>query len=108
MCCRSVQGVANAAFLRLFYLLRVAPCCAVLRSRWYQSGINFTLTSASFCRSSLVLVSPHWAGCRPELSRKFGLPIREHFLLPGTILSAVANSGQAPPNARVKLVANSL
>jgi hypothetical protein len=28
---------------RLLALLRVAACCTVLRSRWYQSGINVTL-----------------------------------------------------------------
>jgi hypothetical protein len=108
---QALQWYARACKSRIsrrLYLLRDAECCIVLRSRWYQSGINITLTSASFCGSSLVLVSPHRAGCRRELSRKFGLPIREHFLLPGTIVSTRAYSGQAPPNARSKSLANPL
>jgi hypothetical protein len=44
MCCRGVQGAANAAYLGDFLcsgLLRVA----VLRSRWYQNGVNIALGS---------------------------------------------------------------
>jgi integrase len=38
-----LQGVARACNSRIpkpFSLLRLAECCTVLRSRWYQSGIN--------------------------------------------------------------------
>ena len=38
MRCRSLHGLANAAYLEGFPFLAV--CCTVLRSRWYQSGIN--------------------------------------------------------------------
>jgi len=40
-----LQGVAEACKSRIskpFSLLRFAACCTVLRSQWYQSGINFT------------------------------------------------------------------
>jgi hypothetical protein len=38
-----LQGFAescNSRISRRFPLLRVAACCTVLRSRWYQSGIK--------------------------------------------------------------------
>jgi hypothetical protein len=38
-----LQGVARACKTRIprrLSLLRVAECCTVLRSRWYQSGIK--------------------------------------------------------------------
>ena len=34
---------------RRFPLLRVAECCTVLRSRWYQSGINRGIAAPRFC-----------------------------------------------------------
>jgi hypothetical protein len=40
---QALQGVAqpcNSPISRRFSLLWVAACCTVLRSRWYQSGIN--------------------------------------------------------------------
>src|SRR5215212_4384677 len=40
---QALQGVAEACKSRIsrrFPLLRVAACCTVLRSRWYQSGIR--------------------------------------------------------------------
>src|ERR687898_511000 len=45
----ALQGVAGGCKSRLskrLSLLRLAACCTVLRSRWYQSGINFVLRSA--------------------------------------------------------------
>src|SRR5215208_2688948 len=44
-----LQGVARDCKCRIFRrlsLLRVAACCTVLRSRWYQSGIR---RSDSYC-----------------------------------------------------------
>ena len=41
----SLQGFAGACkspIFRRLSLLWVAACCTVLRSRWYQSGINIT------------------------------------------------------------------
>jgi hypothetical protein len=38
-----LQGVAQECKSRIykpFSILRFAACCTVLRSRWYQSGIN--------------------------------------------------------------------
>jgi hypothetical protein len=35
-----LAGVCNSRISRAFSLLRLAPCCTVLRSRWYQSGIR--------------------------------------------------------------------
>ncbi len=45
---QALQGVARACKCRIFRrlsLLWVAECCTVLRSRWYQSGINVILVS---------------------------------------------------------------
>ncbi len=45
-----LQGVARACKCRMFRgvsLPCLAMCCTVLRSRWYQSGINVTLLSNS-------------------------------------------------------------
>jgi hypothetical protein len=79
-------GCAQACKSRIFRrlsLLRIAQCCTVLRSRWYQSGINrgvvpsaFTIlltrartrstssTSPGTPRSSLPSTAT-LAGCRP-------------------------------------------
>jgi hypothetical protein len=46
---QALQRFARACKFRIskrFYRLRFAGCCTVLRSRWYQSGINSTLISA--------------------------------------------------------------
>jgi len=43
-----LQGVAEACKSRISKpvpFLRFALCCTVLRSRWYQSGINIALVS---------------------------------------------------------------
>jgi hypothetical protein len=43
---QALHGCAEACKHRIskrLSLLRVAACCTVLRSRWYQSGINVTL-----------------------------------------------------------------
>src|SRR5918992_1393383 len=52
-----LQGFAVACKSRIprqFPLLRFAECCTVLRSRWYQSGINTTLIFASRSQGSYV------------------------------------------------------
>src|SRR5215210_6151996 len=44
----ALQGFAEACKCRIYKplsFLRIAACCTVLRSRWYQSGINSTLAS---------------------------------------------------------------
>jgi hypothetical protein len=54
-----LQGCAGACNTRIDKrrsLLLLAVSCTVLRSRWYQSGINITLVSTSHCRPPLVLV----------------------------------------------------
>jgi hypothetical protein len=46
---QALQGCAGGCKSRIsrrLSLLRVAACCTVLRSRWYQSGINFPLLPA--------------------------------------------------------------
>jgi hypothetical protein len=48
---QALQGFAQACkspIARGVSFLRVAECCTVLRSRWYQIGIKVALTSASF------------------------------------------------------------
>jgi hypothetical protein len=43
VCGHVLQGIAQGCKSRIsrrFPLLRVAECCTVLRSRWYQSGIR--------------------------------------------------------------------
>src|ERR687890_1566546 len=45
---QALQGVAGDCKCRIskgLSLLGVALCCTVLRSRWCQSGVNFTLVS---------------------------------------------------------------
>ena len=47
---QALQGFARGCKSRIsrrLSLLGVAACCTVLRSRWYQSGINPTLVSAA-------------------------------------------------------------
>ncbi len=59
---QALQGFAQECKSRIsrrLSLLRVAQCCTVLRSRWYQSGINITLVSTrltSFARTLEPLV----------------------------------------------------
>ena len=46
---QALQGFAQECKSRIsrrLSLLRVAACCTVLRSRWYQSGINITFVFA--------------------------------------------------------------
>jgi hypothetical protein len=46
---QALQGFARDCKYRMdmrFPLLRLATCCTVLRSRWYQSDINIALLSA--------------------------------------------------------------
>src|SRR5215211_3053028 len=40
-------GGCESRISRRFPLLRVAECCTVLRSRWYQSGVNIVLSAAA-------------------------------------------------------------
>jgi hypothetical protein len=45
--CDVLLGVAQGCNCRIskrFALLWLAQCCIVLRSRWYQNGININLT----------------------------------------------------------------
>jgi hypothetical protein len=45
---QGLQGLAGGCKFRIskrLSLLRVAACCTLLRSRWYQSGINTVLLS---------------------------------------------------------------
>jgi hypothetical protein len=47
---QALQGCAEACKCRIFRgvsFLRLAECCTVLRSRWYQSGINLTVVATS-------------------------------------------------------------
>src|SRR5215211_3325767 len=62
---QALQGLAQDCKSRIskrLSLLRVAACCTVLRSRWYQSGINI----------ALMLVSHH----RPPAARQI-LPMKD-------------------------------
>jgi hypothetical protein len=48
---QALQEFARSCKCRLFRgvsLLRVAVCCTVLRSRWYQSGINRGIASSQY------------------------------------------------------------
>jgi hypothetical protein len=69
-------------------LLRVAACCTVLRSRWYQSGIKFAPTSASFCDLLTSSCESTLGKLQAETFSEVRPPIREHFLLLETTLSA--------------------
>jgi hypothetical protein len=47
----ALQGVAQVCKSRIskpISFLRLAGCCTVLRSRWYQSGINIALAAALY------------------------------------------------------------
>src|SRR5829696_4721697 len=55
---QALQGFAQVCKSRIsrrLSLLRVAPCCTVLRSRWYQNGIkrsdSFSLTAGPMTRT---------------------------------------------------------
>jgi hypothetical protein len=55
---QALQGFARACNSRIskpFSFLRLAGCCTVLRSRWYQSGIN----SDNSCFAILPIRSTH-------------------------------------------------
>ena len=71
MCCRGVQRVANAAYLKVFFAL-ACRVCTVLRSRWYQSGINTVLVGTAdqeFSRVSSTTSVACLKGLRNRLSR---------------------------------------
>jgi len=58
MITQALQGFARGCKPRIpkrLSLLRVAACCTVLRSRWYQSGIN----SGNSCFAILPIRSTH-------------------------------------------------
>jgi hypothetical protein len=42
---QGLAGVCKPRISKGFSFLCLAVCCTVLRSRWYQSGINITLVS---------------------------------------------------------------
>jgi hypothetical protein len=49
---QALQGVAQACKSRIsrrFPFLPLAACCTVLRSRWYQSGINRGIAASRSC-----------------------------------------------------------
>jgi hypothetical protein len=55
-------GVCNCRIFRGVSLLRFAACCTVLRSRWYQNGINRGIApsqSCSLAHPSEVHSAPH-------------------------------------------------
>src|SRR5215217_8512228 len=62
---QALQGCAGGCKHRIFRGVsfpRLAACCTVLRSRWYQSGINIALVS-TYPRRSPDLSSQ---SCRPS------------------------------------------
>jgi hypothetical protein len=71
-----LQGAAwdcKSSISRRLSLLRLAPCCTVLRSRWYQSGIKRPTTSvlvtsgvrswSSFLSLYSPPAAPRWGKC---------------------------------------------
>jgi hypothetical protein len=49
----ALQGITEGCkpcIDKLVSFLCIAPCCTVLRSRWYQDGINITFVFAQQCR----------------------------------------------------------
>src|SRR5215203_3319420 len=58
----ALQGFARACkslISKGFSLLRLAQCCTVLRSRWYQSGIKRSaVIRGQWCRKSVNAASP--------------------------------------------------
>jgi hypothetical protein len=51
---QALQGFAQECKSRIskrLSLLRVAECCTVLHSRWYQSGINRSIASSQYSQS---------------------------------------------------------
>src|SRR5215208_2748596 len=60
---QALRGCAEACKSRIsrrLSVLRIAECCTVLRSRWYQSGINITLYP-SYTVLHLKFLYPHRA-----------------------------------------------
>jgi hypothetical protein len=73
----ALQGLARVCRSRIskpFSFLCLAACCTVLRSRWYQSGINITVPSGlhggghegSRIRTSEISSSVQVGGCQGE------------------------------------------
>jgi hypothetical protein len=54
---QGLAGVCKSRISKPIFLLCLALCCTVLRSRWCQSGVNITLVSTS-TQDVLVLVPP--------------------------------------------------
>src|SRR3954453_17447366 len=49
MRCRGLQRLAKPAYLEGFSFPCLAQCCTVLRSRWYQIGINRGIAASRSC-----------------------------------------------------------
>jgi hypothetical protein len=83
-----LAGVCKSRISKPISLLCSARCCAVLRSRWYQSGINITLVRTSNNGYLVLVLHPSSQGtqepCRDHLDFT---PYRTSFELPGCQVS---------------------
>jgi hypothetical protein len=85
---QALQGFAGDCKYRIFRgvsFLRLAECCTVLRSRWYQSGIktsdNYSLTSGPIARTCALRSPPVVRfRCRP------GAPSPAPWSVPSSLL----------------------
>src|SRR5919107_3417702 len=71
---QALQGLAQECKSRInkpVSILRVAACCTLLRSRWYQSGISSTVQVSSTIQAELRLLACGWRF--ESVRRAFGL-----------------------------------
>src|SRR5215204_5122802 len=64
---QALQGCAGDCKSRIFRgvsFLRLAECCTVLRSRWYQSGINGGIAASRSC--SIVALTCRTSSISPD------------------------------------------
>src|SRR5215212_1725647 len=79
--CNALQGCAGDCKCSIFRgvsFLRVAACCTVLRSRWYQIGINRGLASSQYC--SIAHASEVRPAPRRHMSIKLTLDHYSHWM----------------------------
>jgi hypothetical protein len=76
-----LQGIAEGCKTRIsrrLSLLRFAACCTVLRSRWYQSGVNRSIAASQSC--SLAHASEVRPAPRRHTSIKSALDHYSHWM----------------------------
>jgi hypothetical protein len=88
---QALQGCAEDCKCRIFRGVSfpcLAACCTVLRSRWYQSGINITLVCTSTNGYLVLVLRPSSQGTQePYRDHLDFTPYRTAFELPGCQVS---------------------